>query len=124
MSYNALMALFLLFFLPWAFQGQEEEESPSLLRESFESSYRLEKDYTSFGGRVTDTDHQKHILKIKADTRNVRFFKVGDVLTFKRADLKDKKEFCRGYVKDREEGNFVAVFVEDISPCQGFGRLF
>lgn len=85
-------------------------------REEFDSFYDPSFDYSRFFGRVTDKDPTGQIYKIESETKNVRFFKVGDLVTFhvEGGDVSD--EPCRSYVRDVEKEFFV-LYVEDIRTC-------
>ena len=72
-------------------------------------------DYSKFSGRVTDRDNTASIVKISSETKNVRFFRAGDLVEFKIQNNKES-EFCQGYVRSIEENYFV-MFVKDLFPC-------
>ncbi len=96
-------------------QGQEWGATINY-REEFDSFYDPNFDYARFYGRVSDKDPTGQIYKIESETKNVRFFKVGDLITFQVEGDEPTRESCRAYVRDVEKEFFV-VYVEDIRTC-------
>lgn len=80
-----------------------------------DSFYDLKFDYSKFSGRVTDRDATASIVKVSSESRNVKFFRAGDLVEFKIQNNKES-EFCQGYVRSIEENYFV-MFVKDLFPC-------
>lgn len=80
-----------------------------------DSFYDTDFDYSSFSGRVTDRDATASIVKIASESKNVKFFRAGDLVEFKIQSNKEG-EFCQGYVRSIEESYFV-MFVKDLLPC-------
>ncbi len=72
-------------------------------------------DYEHFSGRVSDKDDSSSILKIQVENNNTKFFRAGDEVLFK-VNLKDKKDYCRAFVKTVEDFYFT-IFVESLKPC-------
>ncbi len=85
-------------------------------RQEFDSFFDPNFDYSRFFGRVTDKDPTGQIYKIESETKNVRFFKVGDLVTFFVEGGDDGEDPCRAYVRDVEKDFFV-LYVEDIRTC-------
>ena len=85
-------------------------------RQEFDSFYDPGFDYARFFGRVTDKDPTGQIYKVQSETKNVRFFKVGDLITFHVEGGDQKLEPCRAYVRDIENEFFV-IYVEEIRTC-------
>ena len=80
-----------------------------------DSFYDKTFDYSKFSGRVTDRDATASIVKVSSETKNVRFFRAGDLIEFKVQSNK-KGDFCQGYVRSIEDNYFV-MFVKDLFPC-------
>lgn len=72
-------------------------------------------DYARFGGRISDKDDSGHILKVKVENNNAKFFKAGDLVKFK-VNGQDKGRFCVGSVRTIEDFYF-SIYVQDFSPC-------
>lgn len=72
-------------------------------------------DYERFSGRVSDKGEDSHILKIQVENNNTKFFRSGDEVFFK-VNLKDNRNFCRGYVRNVEDFYFT-MHVESLTPC-------
>lgn len=85
-------------------------------KQEFDSFFDPGFDYSRFFGRVTDKDPTGQIYKIESETKNVRFFKVGDYISFHVEGSDDSKDPCRAYVRDVEKEFFV-IYVEDIRTC-------
>src|SRR5690606_23275273 len=85
-------------------------------KQEFDSFYDPKFDYARFFGRVRDKDLSGQIYKVRSETKNVRFFKVGDLITFHVEGGDLDREPCRAYVRDVEKEFFV-VYVEDIRTC-------
>ena len=80
-----------------------------------DSFYDPAVDYSSFSGRVTDRDATAAIVKVSSESKNVRFFRAGDLVQFKVQSQKNN-DFCDGYVRSIEENYFV-MFTKDLGPC-------
>ena len=80
-----------------------------------DSFYDPAVDYSSFSGRVTDRDATAAIVKVSSESKNVRFFRAGDLVQFKVQSQKDS-DYCDGYVRSIEENYFV-MFTKDLEPC-------
>ena len=78
-------------------------------------------DYAGFRARVTDQDRTGVFFKVRADTTNVRFLRVGDVVGFKPAGPVRGRRPCRGVVADSEKEGFLVLRVETAVPCLGSG---
>ncbi len=85
-------------------------------KQEFDSFFDPGFDYSRFFGRVTDKDPTGQIYKIESETKNVRFFKVGDFISFHVEGSDDSNDPCRAYVRDVEKEFFV-IYVEDIRTC-------
>ncbi len=85
-------------------------------KQEFDSFFDPTFDYSRFFGRVTDKDPTDQIYKIESETNNVRFFKVGDYISFHVEGSDDSEDPCRAYVRDVEKEFFV-IYVEDIRTC-------
>ena len=104
------MGLLMVFFLlPTASPGVDTAKE-------FEAYYNPDGDYSRFWGRITDSDDAHRTLKIRPETNNARFLKIGDLVTFKIGSRRQRREYCRGYVKSQEEGYFL-LHVEEVSLC-------
>lgn len=79
-------------------------------------------DYERFSGRVSDKDDASRIFKIQVENNNTKFFRAGDQVLFK-LNLKDKKEFCKGFVRSVEDFHFT-IFVESLAPCYSNSEYF
>ena len=80
-----------------------------------DSFYDVRFDYTSFSGRVTDRDSTASVVKISSESKNVKFFRAGDLVEFKLQTNKEG-EFCQGFVRSIEPDYFV-MFTKDLIPC-------
>ncbi len=72
-------------------------------------------DYSRFPGRVTDKDDTGHILKIRTENNNSKFFKIGDEVAFHLPN-KSSRYLCRGHVRAVEDFYF-SMYVNDMSLC-------
>lgn len=79
-------------------------------------------DYERFSGRVSDKDDSSRIFKIEVENNNTKFFRAGDLVQFK-VNLKENKEFCKGFVRSVEDFHFT-VFVESLGPCYSTEEYF
>lgn len=79
-------------------------------------------DYSSFMGRVTDKDKSGRVLKVKAENKNTKFFKAGDVVYFK-VNNQESHRYCRANVQSVEDKYFI-VYVTDYKPCWDTERYF
>jgi hypothetical protein len=79
-------------------------------------------DYERFSGRVSDKDDSSRIFKIKVENNNTKFFRVGDMVLFT-VNLKDDKDYCRGYVRNVEDFHF-SIYVESLEPCYSAKEYF
>lgn len=78
-------------------------------------------DYSIFSGRITDRDETVSIIKVSAESRNIKFFRSGDKVQFR---LPSKNgEYCEAFVRGIEENYFV-LYVKDLSPCYGTDEYF
>src|SRR5687768_14831649 len=62
-------------------------------------------DYERFSGRVSDKDDSGRIFKVNVENNNTKFFRAGDEVLFK-VNLKDTRNFCKGFVRSVEEFHF------------------
>jgi hypothetical protein len=79
-------------------------------------------DYERFSGRVSDKDDSARIFKISVENNNTKFFRAGDLVLFK-VNLKENKEFCKGFVRNVEDFHFT-IFVESLAPCYASDEYF
>ncbi|MCM2348877.1 MAG: hypothetical protein NDI69_02580 [Bacteriovoracaceae bacterium] len=79
-------------------------------------------DYERFSGRVSDKDDASRIFKIQVENNNTKFFRAGDQVLFK-LNLKEKEEFCKGFVRSVEDFHFT-IFVESLAPCYSSTEYF
>lgn len=79
-------------------------------------------DYERFSGRVSDKDDSARIFKINVENNNTKFFRAGDLVLFK-VNLKDNKEYCKGFVRNVEDFHFT-IFVESLAPCYDSEEYF
>jgi hypothetical protein len=123
--------LFLLIFILIPFVAQATESkvmksitvrtSPNLgiknetLKLDTDSFFDPNFDYSKFSGRVTDRDASASIVKISSESKNVRFFRAGDLILFKVQSQKNA-DFCEGFVRSIEDHYFV-MFAKDLYPC-------
>ncbi len=93
--------------------------------EDFSSlNYDPGRDYSRFTGRVTDKNDAERILKIQAETKNVQFLKIGDLLTFEIKSGLGKKLPCRAHVKSSGEAHYLVIRVEELGPCWNRSHYF
>jgi hypothetical protein len=79
-------------------------------------------DYERFSGRVSDKDDSSRIFKVNVENNNTKFFRAGDMVQFK-VNLKDTRDFCKGFVRAVEDFHFT-IFVESLSPCYSSTEYF
>jgi len=79
-------------------------------------------DYERFSGRVSDKDDTGRVFKVRVENNNTKFFRAGDEVLFK-VNLKDTREYCRGYVRNVEDFHFT-MFVETLAPCYSSTEYF
>ena len=79
-------------------------------------------DYEHFSGRVSDKDDSARIFKVNVENNNTKFFRAGDQVLFK-VNLKDNKEYCKGFVRNVEDFHFT-IFVESLGPCYSTEEYF
>ncbi len=91
----------------------------SLKKESLlvgtDSFYDPTFDYTTFSGRVTDRDATTSIVKVSSETKNVKFFRAGDLIEFKIQKM-EGSGFCQGYVRSIEDHYFI-MYARELGPC-------
>ena len=114
---NLLSVLCLLFF-PILGHINAQQNPPNEINRLLAFTYDSEQDYSRFSGRVTDKDDAERTLKIQARTKNIRFLKIGDLLTFSINNIKlTKQRPCRAYVKKNIEEYYIVIRVEEIGVC-------
>lgn len=79
-------------------------------------------DYERFSGRVSDKDDTSRIFKVNVENNNTKFFRAGDEVKFK-INLRDSREYCKGYVRNVEDFHFT-MYVESLSPCYSTSEYF
>ena len=79
-------------------------------------------DYERFSGRVSDKDDTSRIFKVNVENNNSKFFRAGDQVLFK-VNLKDNRDFCKGFVRNVEDFHFT-IFVESLAPCYSSTEYF
>jgi hypothetical protein len=79
-------------------------------------------DYERFSGRVSDKDDNQRIFKVHVENNNTKFFRAGDLVDFK-VNLKENKNFCRGFVRSVEDFHFT-IYVESLAPCYSSKEYF
>jgi hypothetical protein len=79
-------------------------------------------DYERFSGRVSDKDDSARIFKIHVENNNSKFFRAGDLVSFK-INLKENRDFCTGFVRNVEDFHFT-IFVESLAPCYSSDAYF
>lgn len=87
-----------------------------------DSFYDEKFDYSLFSGRVTDKDATGAVVKIASETKNVKFFRAGDLVEFKIQNNKGA-DYCQGFVRSIEEDYFV-MYTRDLFPCFPKGEYF
>jgi hypothetical protein len=115
-----LSTLILIFYWTTLFAKVESSASSlKIIKETLkvepDSFYDSKFDYSQFSARVTDRDATTSIVKISSESRNVKFFRAGDLVEFKIQNNRNG-DFCQGYVRSIEENYFV-MFVKDLFPC-------
>lgn len=104
-----ILALFLLSAIVFG-----EKRRPIETRDSF---YDKNFDYRFFTARVTDRDNTSKIIKIKTETSNVKFLKIGDLVEFAvGVDFDEEDDYCRSFVRDTQK-NYIILYVQDIDAC-------
>lgn len=112
-----LFSLLLLCFHSFSVEGNSlapDIPDGGIVESHFDTFLNPKKDYGSFPARITDRDQYGRIVKMKSETGNVRFLKVGDRLTFKVS--RQIHQPCVGHIRDVEK-NYLVVFVQDLSVC-------
>lgn len=107
--YNNIMHYFKRFFFFFAILAS------AAARSELDSFYDEKIDYSSLIARITDRDKTGNILRIYSQNKNIRFFRIGDPLSFRMAS-RTKSKFCRGNVRSVEEHYFV-IYVRDVFAC-------
>jgi hypothetical protein len=79
-------------------------------------------DYETFSGRVSDRDESGRIFKVNVENNNTKFFRSGDEVQFN-LNLKDRRDFCRGFVRTVEDFHFT-IYVETLAPCYSTSEYF
>lgn len=79
-------------------------------------------DYERFSGRVSDKDDSSRIFKVNVENNNTKFFRAGDQVLFK-VNLKDNREYCKGFVRNVEDFHFT-IYVESLAPCYSTTEYF
>jgi hypothetical protein len=79
-------------------------------------------DYERFSGRVSDKDDTSRIFKVNVENNNTKFFRAGDQVLF-RVNLKDNRDYCKGFVRNVEDFHFT-IFVESLAPCYSSTEYF
>jgi len=79
-------------------------------------------DYERFSGRVSDKDDTSRVFKVNVENNNTKFFRAGDQVLFK-VNLKDNRDFCKGFVRNVEDFHFT-IFVESLAPCYSSKEYF
>ncbi len=82
-----------------------------------DSFYDPSIDYSKFSGRLTDKDPSGMILKIYTESRNVKFFKPSDPVSFRVTKFRDKTP-CKGNVRSIEK-NYLTIYSKNLIPCWG-----
>jgi hypothetical protein len=79
-------------------------------------------DYERFSGRVSDKDDSARIFKVNVENNNTKFFRAGDPVLF-RVNLKDNRDYCKGFVRSVEDFHFT-IYVESLAPCYSSSEYF
>ena len=79
-------------------------------------------DYERFSGRVSDKDDNSRVFKVQVENNNTKFFRAGDQVQFK-VNLKDNRDFCKGFVRNVEDFHFT-IYVESLAPCYSTSEYF
>ncbi len=80
-----------------------------------DSFYDPNIDYTKFSGRVTDKDQTATLIKVSTESRNIKFLKPADSVTFKVVKYLHR-EPCDGNVRSVEDG-FLTIYVKNLLKC-------
>lgn len=80
-----------------------------------DSFYDHGADYATFPGRITDRDESGTVLKISSESKNVKFFRSGDLIEFFLPSGRSEDK-CSGYVRD-VEGNYFVLYAKNITSC-------
>lgn len=117
----------LLFFLLFSFKAGAVVVVPNLPNQGVvgpenRGSIDPNVDYERFSGRVSDKDDTARIFKINVENNNTKFFRAGDPVLFK-VNLKDTRDFCKGFVRNVEDFHFT-IFVESLGPCYSTTEYF
>jgi hypothetical protein len=99
-----------------------DEQFKRQIEEGFDGFLEPGADYSRFTGRVTDRDRHANILKISSETKNIRFFRAGDLVEFQLAS-DQRARHCEAYVRSIEEGHFV-IYVKDLNRCFNIDAYF
>ncbi len=83
--------------------------------QELDSFYDPGMDYSKFKGRVSDINSSGKVIKINAETNNIRFFKIGDRISFLVSGSKIKQR-CSANIRDIEN-LYITVYVELLSYC-------
>jgi hypothetical protein len=115
-------------FLPHRNVPEEElrtlrdEQFKRQIEEGFDGFLEPGADYSVFTGRVTDRDRHANILKVSSESKNIRFFRAGDLVSFNLASDQGSRQ-CEAYVRSIEEGYFV-IYVKDLNRCFNIDAYF
>lgn len=117
----------LLFFLFVSWASQAVVVVPNLPGEGVlgadnRSSIDPNVDYERFSGRVSDKDDSARVFKVNVENNNTKFFRAGDQVLFK-VNLKDNREYCKGFVRNVEDFHFT-IYVESLAPCYSTTEYF
>lgn len=80
-----------------------------------DSFYDPNIDYTKFSGRMTDKDETATLIKISTESKNIKFLKPADPVTFKIVKYQDR-ESCHANVRSVEEG-YITIYVKNLFRC-------
>jgi hypothetical protein len=72
--------------------------------------------YAEFIGRATDKDEAKHLIKVKVENNNIKFFRAGDAVYFQLKALDQRAPSCKGHVRSVEDYYF-SLYVENLTSC-------
>ena len=73
-------------------------------------------DYYRFTARITDRDPLTRIIKVQAETPNVRFFRAGDKIVF---TIDNRSGSCTAYVRNVED-KYVTFFLPNVHQCKEY----
>lgn len=99
-----------------------DEQFKRQIEEGFDGFLEPGADYSRFTGRVTDRDRHANILKVSSESKNIRFFRAGDLVQFQLASDQQSRQ-CEAYVRSIEEGHFV-IYVKDLNRCFNIDAYF